>query len=288
MQDKLEFKKTREFGDIIGDTFLFIRQNFKPFLKAYLYLCGFFILAGMLSGIMYLLNFKVDPYGADPARALENLFTASYFMVIVFSFATYTAITVFTLSFISLYIEKGNVAPGVEEVWSYFKYFFLRVFGSTLLVGIMIAICFICCIIPGIYVFPAFSLFYSVMVFENGNFSYSFSRSFKLANSQWWPTAGAILIIWIITYMVMLIPSLPAMVVGMASTFTQGSKAINVTFVVLSTVVQYACQVFLVLPVIGVSLCYFNLAERMENGGLLNRIDQLGTQKDQLSAPEEY
>ncbi|HMI03165.1 MAG TPA: hypothetical protein VK541_11820 [Pedobacter sp.] len=288
MQDKLEFKKTREFGDIIGDTFLFIRQNFKPFLKVYLYLCGFFILAGLLSGIVHLLTVKTDFSGVNSARPLENLFSMSYLMVIVFTFATYTAISVSTLSYISLYIEKGNVAPAVEEVWSYFKYFFLRVFGSSILISLMMMICFICCFIPGIYVFPAFSLFYSVMVFENGSFGYSFSRSFKLANSHWWPTAGAILILWIITYATMLVPSVPAMIIGMASAFTKTPGAVSITFLIVSTLIQYLCQVFLVLPVIGVSLCYFNLAERMENGGLLNRIEQLGTQKDQFSAPEEY
>jgi hypothetical protein len=126
------------------------------------------------------------------------------------------------------------------------------------------------------------------MVFENGSFGYSFSRSFKLANIQWWPTAGTILIIWLITLAIMTIPSLPAVFVGMASTFTKTPGNINTTFLILSTLVQYLCQIFFVIPVIGVSLCYFNLAERMENGGLLSRIDQLGTQKDQFSAPEEY
>jgi hypothetical protein len=288
MQDKLEFKKTREFGDIIADTFLFIRQNFKPFLKVYLYLCGFFILGEMLSGVVHLLNAKTAFSGGNPARPFEQLFSVSYLMALIFTLAAYTAIPLTTLSYISLYIEKGNVVPTVEEVWSYFKYFFLRVFGSGILISLMMVICFICCIIPGIYVFPAFSLFYSVMVFENGSFGYSFSRSFKLANSHWWPTAGTILILWVITSATMLVPSVPAVIVGMASAFTKTPGDVNITFLILSTLVQYLCQIFLVLPVIGVSLCYFNLAERMENGGLLNRIEQLGTQKDQFSAPEEY
>lgn len=288
MQDKLEFRKTREFGDIIGDTFLFIRQNFKPFLKVYLYLCGFFILGEMLSGIVHLLNAKTVLSGGNPARPFEGIFSVSYLIAFIFTLAAYTAIPLTTLSYISLYIEKGNVAPNIEEVWSYFKYFFLRVFGSGILVSLMMVICFICCIIPGIYVFPAFSLFYSVMVFENGSFGYSFSRSFKLANSHWWPTAGAILILWVITCAAMTIPSLPAFFVGMLSAFSQNPGELNMTFLIIATFIQYLGQVFLVLPVIGVSLCYFNLAERMENGGLLSRIEQLGTQKDQFSAPEEY
>lgn len=288
MQDKIEFKKSREFGDIIGDTFLFIKQNLKPFLKVYLYLCGFFILGEMLSGAVHLINTKSLFSGGNPANPFEVLFSVSYLMTMIFSLGAYTAITVTTLCYISLYIEKGNVAPTVEEVWSYFKYFFLRLFGSSILVSVMMVICFACCIIPGIYTFPAFSLFYSVMVFENGSFGYSFNRSFKLANSQWWPTAAAILIIWLITIAILAIPSLPAFFVGMASAFTKTPADINTAYLIISTMIQYLCQIFLVIPVIGVSFCYFNLAERMENGGLLNRIDQLGTQKDRFSAPEEY
>jgi len=46
--------------------------------------------------------------------------------------------------------------------------------------------------------------------------------------------------------------------------------------------------VLLIIPVIGVSLCYFNLAERLDNTGLMSRIDQLGEKQEFQTDKEEY
>ncbi len=296
MQNKLEFRKLREFGEIINDMFQFIKQNFKPLMKTYIYLCGFFVLAGMLAAIMYQLGLKDLGFGymgasasSNPITRFSQLFTFNYFLVIIFSVLNYTAIVVSTLSFIALYIQKDNQAPSVDEVWAYFKYYFLRVFGSSIAIGIFLVLCFLFCGLPFVYVFPAMSLFYSVMVLENGSFEYSFSRSFKLLKDQWWVTAGAIFVIWIITYACMSMASIPAIILTMAAAFTKASTGLSTLAIISATVIQYVCQVFMILPVIGVSLCYFNLVERLENTGLLERINNLGKAESDLnSTSEEY
>ncbi|MHA4893494.1 hypothetical protein ACXZ1K_01985 [Pedobacter sp. PWIIR3] len=292
MQERLEFKKQREFGELIGDTFLFIKQNFKPLLKVFLYLCGFFILASMLSAITYALStadsFSFGSEVVKPVSPFDKIFSINYFIVMLLSFATYTAMTVSTLSYMALYIEKGNIPPSVEEVWSYFKFFYFRAFGSSFLVIIAMIVSFICCVIPGIYAFPALSIFYSVMIFENASFRYSFSRAFKLVNTDWWGTAAAMFILFIITYAAILIPSIPAAIINMGRAFTPGSKGASTILIIISTILQSMAQVFTIFPIVGVSLCYFNLVERLESGGLLGRIQQMGKDKDQFNAPEEY
>ena len=290
MKEQLEFKKRREFGEIISDTFLFIKQNFKPLLKVFFYLCGFFLLASILAAATNLLTMSDYHFGESyPSMQIYGrFFTWTYAAVILFYFATYASITVATLSYIAVYITKGNVAPTPDEVWTHFKYYFLRVFGSSIPITMLLIVAFICCIIPGVYVFPALSIFYAVMIFENGSFGYSFGRAFKLANKDWWATAGAMIIIWIITYAAFLIPSLPTMIIGMVSVFTQGPKGMGMTFIIISTVIQYLSQVFYIIPLIAVSLCYFNLAERMDSGGLLARIDKLGEQNNLSDIKEEY
>jgi hypothetical protein len=250
----------------------------------------------MLAAIMYQVGLQKINFGyggnqanANPFNRFGQLFSFNYFVVIIFSLLNYTAITVSTLSFIALYVQKGNQAPTVEEVWSYFKYYFLRVFGSSIAVCIFLIICLLFCGLPFFYVFPAMSLFYSIMVVENGSFEYSFSRSFKLLKDQWWVTAGAIFVIWIITYACMSMASMPAIILTMVSAFTKASGGMSTFIIVISTVIQYVCQVFMILPVIGVTLCYFNLVERLDNTGLLERINQLGKSETNLnSTPEDY
>lgn len=290
MNNRLEFKKQREFGEIVSDTFLFIKQNLKPLLKTFLYLCGFFILASILSAVTHLMN--VSDVLIDSSRpssqAYNRMFSWNYFLVIFFYMVTYAAITVSTLSYVAVYIAKGNVPPSPEEVWTYFKYYFLRVFGSSIPITLLMVAAFICCIVPGVYVFPALSLFYAVMIFENGSFAYSFGRAFKLSHKDWWATAGALIIIWIITYVAFIIPSVPGIILGMAVGFTQGAASISKVWFVVVTIIQYLSYVFLMVPLIGISLCYFNLAERIDSSGLLARIDKLGEQPTNSDIQEEY
>ncbi|TCC97647.1 hypothetical protein [Pedobacter hiemivivus] len=289
----LELKKAREFGEIINDTFLFIRQNFKPLLKVFAYLCGFFILAGMIAGIIQQLEMETTLNGLKQGKAswqttMATLFTFNYLLVAILSFCSSAAILVSTLSFIALYIQKGNVAPTPDEVWGYFKYYYFRVFFSNIIVILFVSLGFLFCLLPGIYLFPAMSLLLSMMVLENTNFQYAFNRSFKLLKNQWWVTAGAVLIIWVIAYACMSFAAIPTLVLKMGGAFFPGIEGWSKMFTIIGVALQYLSYVFMMIPVIGVSLCYFNLVEIQESTGLMDRINQFGEEKDHFSGLEEY
>ncbi len=291
MLEKLEFKKLRAFGDIINDTFLFIRENFRPLLKVFIYLCGFFLLATTITSVMQQLDMKTAMGSSGPRSGFSKmgaLFTFNYFLVIVFSLASYAAITVSVLSFIALYIQNENVAPSPEQVWAYFKYYFFRVFFSSFFIGVFLVLAFVLCLVPGFYVFPAMSLFFPVMVLENADFQYSFGRSFKLLKDQWWLTAGAIFILWVITYACMMFASVPAIALTMVGTFIPAAKEWSTVMIIIGTIIQSLTYVFTVIPVIGLALCYFNLVEIHESTGLMDRINQFGEAKDHAAGAEEY
>lgn len=296
MSSQLEFKKLREFGEIINDTFVFIRQNLKGLLKTFVYFCGFFVVIAAIAAILQQLGLRkivtsMENPGAGPAdiySGFEQIFSWNYLIVVIFGVANYAAMNVAILSFVSLYVEKGNVSPTVEQVWSYFKYYFLRALGSSIFVSVFLVFCFALCILPGIYVFPAMTLFFPVMIFENGSLTYSFGRTFKLLKDQWWLTAATVLILFVITYACVSFVSMPVALFTMMGTFTQGIKGLSDTMIIVSTVLQYICQVFMIVPIVGLSLIYFNLAERRENSGLMGRIDQFGQSKNPFGTPEQY
>ena len=301
MKEKVEFKKIREFGDIIGDTLLFIKQNFKPLMKCFFALCGLFILGGMLSSIMsqlQMVGLLEDARSADIGRVYGNSrfssfsnFGLNYLLVFVFLILNYTAMHITVLSYISIYIQKGNVAPTLAEVWSYFKFYFWRMLGSGIVMTLFAVLCFICCVIPGIYVFPAVSLFYVIMVIENASFSFSFDRSFKLLKNEWWISAATLLVIWIITYACTLVVQVPGMIIAMVSALTHLEQPITKGYAIATSVSSYLAQIFMVIPIIGATFIYFNLVERKESIGLLNRIDGLGQASytpPTENIPEEY
>jgi hypothetical protein len=55
------------------------------------------------------------------------------------------------------------------------------------------------------------------MIIENASFGYAFSRAFKLISNNWWITAGAVFIVWLIAYCMMFFISLPLSLVNVSS-----------------------------------------------------------------------
>jgi hypothetical protein len=166
MPPKIELLKVRDFGEIISDTFVFVRENFKPLLKCFFIFCGFFIVATAIFSVLQ----QLKMYGAITdvttmgPRALfgtsspfAKLFTVEYFLAILLLLITYFAMQVTVFSYMALYKQKGNIQPSTEEVWGYFKYFFLKVVASSFVVVILLLIAFVLCFIPGIYLYPIMS-----------------------------------------------------------------------------------------------------------------------------------
>ncbi|MNR22336.1 hypothetical protein D3C85_1392840 [compost metagenome] len=191
------------------------------------------------------------------------------------------------LSFIALYIAKGNVAPTVEEVWSYFKYYFFRVMWSGLLVSIIWMLCTMFCLVPGIYVTPAFSIFYAIMVLENADFGTSFGRAFALVKQNWWVTFATLLVVWIITGVCMMIVYMPSYILMMITAFSGKGLQVLKGYQIFTSISQYVAQIFMIIPLVATAFIYFNLVERKESQGLMSRIEGFGNAQAPVSHPDE-
>jgi len=294
MLSKTEFKKRRDFGQIINDTFTFIRQNFRSLMATYFIFCGIFVLGGMLS--MLLQQYKtvnmfntVDLNSGPRNISFTDRFGFEYLLAILFSLASYAGTVVAILSYIAIYIQKGNQTPTTDEVWGYFKYYFLKVFGSSLLLSLMVGVGFLFCLLPGLWLIPFVSVVFPIMIMENGTLGYSFNRSFKLVKDNFWLTFGTLIVVYIIVYACMTIVILPTTLLSMIGLFAHKKPEMSLIFTMLSTVLQYLCQVFTIIPMVTVCLIYFNLLEEKENTGLMERISNFGnTEKSIDTRPEEY
>lgn len=295
MKEKLEFRKLREFSDLIGDTIVFIRQNFKPLIKAVFCFCGIFIVGGIISMVIQKMATPTDmsvaySYGA---RMSATVFTWQYLLLMIFSLLNYTSLYVTVLSYIAIYIQKGNVAPTIDEIWAYFKYYFLRMFGSLFTMVLLLGLCFLLCLFPGVYMFPSFCIFFPIMIIENGSFSHSFSRSYSILKNEWWITAAVLIIIYVITFAASFIIQIPTFALTIIETIAhlKGGNPFNLTYTVIEAVFAYLAQILMIIPIICATLIYFNLVERKESSGLLARIDGLGQSHHTPpteSIPEEY
>lgn len=294
MVNQLEFKKRRDFGQVINDTFTFMRQNFKPLIKTYFTFCGLFVLASMAAMLMQ--QYKVaniinasDNSGISDSYGFKSLYNVEYFLSILFSLAGYASTTVAVLSYIAIYIQKGNKTPTIDEVWSYFKYYFFRVFGNSLLLLLMLGVSFLCCLVPGFWLFPFVAMMFPIMVIENGSLGYSFNRSFKIIKDNFWVTFGTLIVVWIIVYACMSMVVLPTSLLSMIGLFSHKGPHMNVTLAMITTVLQSLCQVFTIIPIITITLVYFSLVEQKESTGLMERISNFGNAEKPIDTrPEEY
>lgn len=299
MIPNIELAKPRDFGEIINDTFIFVRQNFKPLLKYFFIFCGFFIVA--TSALMVLLQIKAPSFtnninsnSFDDQGIFSRVFSliGGYLILLLFMVLEYIAINVTILCFMVLYKQKQNTIPTVEEMWGYFKFYYLKILGSTILLYILIIIGMVFCLLPGIYLLPIFALVPSIMIFENASFGYAFNQSFKLIKDNWWVTFGVITVISIILYVANLTVSIPAIILGAGSVFLHlrgDSKALSLPIAIVTTLIQSVEYIFHILIVVAIGLCYFNLTESKEGTGLIERINQFGTTNpDSNTTPEEY
>jgi len=294
MLSPFEFKKRRDFGQIINDTFAFIRQNFKPLITTYAIFCGLFVLASMAT--MLLQQYKmvnilndIKISGGSNRNPLGATFGIEYFLSLLFSLFSYASMSVSIHSYIAIYINKGNQAPTIDEVWGYFKHYFFRVFGSSLALLLLLCVAFIFCVAPFFWLFPFVSMIYPIMVIENGSLAFSFNRSFQLIKDNFWVTFGTLIIVWIIVYACMTMVVLPTSLMNMVGLLSHKSPQMSLTLTMITTVLQSLCQVFFIIPIITVTLVYFSLVEQKENLGLMERITQFGdTEKPTDTRPEEY
>lgn len=296
MQQKIELARTRDFGEIINDTFTFVKQNFKPLFRAVLTFCGFFLL--VLVVLQYLQQAKIlgwqqrlqnDPEAAASFN-VPTFFGIEYFLTLVFSFLVQAILITTVLSYITLYRENGNTAPSTTEVWERIKFYFFRIIGSLIIIAILMGFGFVLCFIPGIWLSPILSLIFPIIIFENASFGYAFNRSFQLIKENWWATFGALFVMLLIISFGVGILAVPGMILTavLSLTHLHNASGFAMPLAIIMAVIQTLGFALATLPLVTLALCYFNLNERKEGTGLMDRINNFGKQPDTDLPAEEY
>ncbi len=278
MKQPIELRRLRDFGQVINDSFTFLKENFKPLFKALLIICGFFILISTISSVFAYLNMggafnfnvNANDLGSRPAGYFISLMVNIFILIITQSF-----IHLVTLCYISVYLQKQNLTPTLSEVWDYFKFYFFRVVGSGILIFLILMIGTMLCFIPGIYLMPIMYLVIPIIIIENSSFRYAFNKSFVLIKDNWWLVFGVIFIMSLIISVASSIASIPISILTVGSKFFT-AKSYTLPLIIIFSALKNILLLAYSLPAIAISLCYFNLSEQKDGTGLLDRIERLG------------
>lgn len=268
--EKIEFRKVRDFGDLLNATFAFIRQNFKKLFLSMLFIAGPSIFLTGIAGGFYQSN-------VFSFRRSFGSFIPSALIYYLFIFISFQLILTVTYSYINLYLEKDQDEVDVNDVWESVKKNLLMILLTTIGISVIVAFATILLIIPGIYLGIIFTIIYIVRIQEKLPFFESISRCRYLMSGNWWFTFALLLIFTVIQYFftfLFLIPQYIAMFIGMLH-MQNGQISLNSTFMIISSIIASVSYFFYAIVLIGISLHYFSLVEKKEAIGLMEKLETI-------------
>ncbi|MBU2919922.1 hypothetical protein KO504_01085 [Winogradskyella psychrotolerans] len=290
----IEFRKQRDFSSILSDTFGFIRNEFKPFIKTVVNIAGPAIVVFMIALAAYnyvsgdILNFSSFGEPSFNSSSVFVIITTAFFYLIS-AIAAYILTVASVLFYIKSYVDnKGLVDP--TEVKTNVHKSFWSFLGLSFLKGITLFIAALLCFLPVLYAMIPMAIVFSIYVFEpKRSTSDAYSQSFKLVNIDFWTAFGAFLILGIIYYVLGMVFSIPTVIYTLISTgifsgeidpanmssFSQ--DPILIFFNVLNTFFQFFLNIILI---VGGAIIYFHLHEKTNFTGTYDRISEIGKIED--------
>jgi len=295
-EQKIELRKIRDFGLNINDTFIFLRQNLKPLLQSFFAICGIFMLGQAIFNGIYqshsmggilqeLLSGKVrtGKYNGNP---YASIFSIEYFMVIIFMLLTFASMKVVVGAYLKYYLEHDGQQPGIEEIWSMYKKYFFKIFFYSIPIGLLTITGAVFCVVPGVYLWAVLVPFTFVVMIEDAGFSTAFYRCFEIIKGNFWPAFAVYLVAFIIYYISSgIISVVVGLIIGLAAYFT--TKDIGTTVGIATSFLNIFSFTFYIIYFISAALQYFSLTEQRDGTGILNRIDNIGSDKNNFDNIEE-
>ncbi|WP_062058690.1 hypothetical protein [Aquimarina longa] len=281
----INFKKKRELGDIITDTFAFLRQNGKALLSIVLKTSGIFFILLLLASAYYTHVYTIafNPVNISSGEVFKS--PGSFIIAVLALFTTllifYGVLSGTVLHYIKAYIDNKGVVEK-EAVVKGVKKDFGTIIGLGVLCGLIVFFGTMLCFIPGIYLYVPMSLAFSILVFRSSSISDAISESFQLIKNEWWITFATLFIIGLLIWLISLVFSLPAVIYSYSNLLTSASEQtmtntnkVDWIFIALNTISSSAQYLLYIITTISTAFIYFNLNERKHNTGTLEEIDSL-------------
>lgn len=291
----INFRRERELGEILTDTFKFLRLNYKDLWKVFYKVVGPFLLLliavyalyfyfsmNKASRIIYEGDVNINVFSSVGFGFMGVLSVLLFAVASLLFYATYSASMNYS---VKSYMENNGVID-VDEVAQNVKNTRGRFMGLTLLSGLIVAAGILFCFIPGVYLYVPMSLVFAIAAFKNFNTNDSISFSFKLIKNNWWMSFLTLLVMGIIYTMVSYVFKVPETIYGLAkgilfseTIFGDGDilSIYDTPYLILS-IIGVIGQFFAYVLVIFVAVfIYFNLDEKHNQTGSFEAIDNLGS-----------
>ncbi len=268
IEKEIQFRKKREIGDIITDSFKFLRQEYKPVLKLVSIYVLPFILLYAYAQIHVLQKFlgKID--FSDKETLMSNIGPVymNFFLTGIFSLFVQSLLVATYYSYVEAYIKQGKGNFTLSEITPLLFSNGMMALKANLLLFLIVITGLFLCIVPGLYFANTLSIVVMVYMFERKGTANAFLRSAIMVNSQWWNTLLLNLLAIVIIWASSIIISLPAMFTGVSvnlfSTEPLNVEQLPSWYWILSGASSVVGSVLWIIPYTFLAFQYFNLDER--------------------------
>lgn len=267
-QKQIQFRKQREVGVIISDSFEFLKQEIKPIYRLVLiYVLPFVVLYAV--GQVYLQRNVLSGIDLSDQEALmENIspFFPNLLMFIFFGLFVQSLLVGTFYSYIEAYVKHGKGNFEFADISSNFFANSLLAMGANFVFTIITFFGLTMCLLPGIFFANTFSLLVFIFIYEKKGLGDALSRSWKLVNTQWWNTLIINLLGIAFVWLASMFMSIPGLLFGVSDNLLSGVQAdpteYPTWFWVVSGLSTAVSTILLIIPFTFQAFQYFNLKER--------------------------
>lgn len=272
-----DFNKIRNGGEIIGDTFAYLRIHFLSLGKALL----FFVFPFQLTGLFLAqdsLGFDfADILISETTEQLADSFGWGYFVGLFLSYAGSMALIAVTIGHMRI-VQMGK-EPSLANLAQGLPGRSLGIWGLSFLVGLMVFFGMFLFIIPGIFIAVKLSMASSAYIMEDEGVGDAISSAWEVTKGYWWDTLLIIIVMYILVAVAAIIVTVPtsigALLLGNSGVLESTAWASTVV-TGLGSLLTAIGNLFYVILYVSFTLQYLNLKERKEGGGLRAKIEALG------------
>lgn len=234
-----------------------VRRSWKRLLS--LFVLGYLLPMAAVGLVMLGLFFGTTLMG-DPFENLGVLASVITFLVLL----VVAAIYLYLVTILAAVKLATNDAAGqsIRMVDAYRSSWPLGwpTFGWSLAAGFLIGLGLLACLLPGIYLFIAFSVLVPVMAFQRQG---GLAGSFKLVNGNFWPVAGRIAMLYGVTTAV----SLTLQAVGDQVSIPMATPPMEAAIALVGVIVSLAVDLLIEVVVLaGLVVTYAELRGRRQPG----------------------
>lgn len=274
-EKEIQFRKKREIGVIISDSFDFLKSEIKPVSRLVIvYVLPFVILYAAVQ-IYFQKNVLSQIDMSDQETLMANIgpFYTNLFFFMLFSLFIQSLLMGTYYSYIEAYLKRGKGNFELAEITPRFFANSLMALGANLAFFAIVMIGVILCFLPGIYFANTLSLAVIAFIIEKRGLGDALSRSWKLVNTQWWNTLFLNILGLVMVYVVGLVFSIPSVLMGISSnvlgTAESNPQDYPDWFWVLTGISAVVTTILLIIPYTFQAFQYFNLDERTKPGNPL-------------------